>query len=295
MVEVFVSGYIRIMTQSLIPLDVIKIISSYAQGKDGTLIVSQNKTIILDHLNQEYKYEFTNVVIKSGGTLTVHAWNPCSNKGGKLLITAMISFVIEKGGMINLDAIGYEGGKSCQTGESYMSPQRSQGEHNIGGGGGGGYTCYGGGYGTPGNTNSYHGRRYDNGGIVYGNKELSVLHLGSGGGDSGGNGGGALKIECVKFKNNGMISCNGGNVDYYASGCGSGGSIMIVCEEFIMDSDDTINCYIRACGGKNTGIGNRTEHGGEGGDGRIRIKSSNNLWIKQCVESEQIMPQPYIG
>ena len=125
---------------------------------------------------------------------------------------------------------------------------------------------------------------------------MSVLHLGSGGGgyrEKGGNGGGALKIECVKFINNGQITVNGDNVKYDITGCGSGGSIFIVCDEFIMNSNDPKNNIIHACGGKHKEVHG---FGGDGGDGRIRIKSLKNISIiKNCVSCYQIKPQPYIG
>ena len=89
------------------------------------------------------------------------------------------------------------------------------GKANLGGGGACGFSCFagGGGYGTPGFTNTYHARHYDNGGGIYGDKELTILHLGSGGGGGGSNGGGALKIECVLFENHGIIKVNGGKPD----------------------------------------------------------------------------------
>eukprot|EP01083_Nonionella_stella_P160198 523424_1 len=267
-------------------------------GKDGTLTVASNET---KTLKANYSYEFTSVVINSGGILTTDAWNPDTKTGGTLLIKSWTHFIVKENAQIQLNGKGYCGGRRNKwSGESYNKPSIQSGERNFGGGGGAGHNSYGGGggYRTPGKTSTY--QTNDNGGCTYGDAQLSILHLGSGGGSGsqkGGNGGGALKIECDKFENYGKITVNGENhpSDTYA-GCGSGGSIYIVCNDFVMDTNNKRDNVIHALGGVNTL--QTGERGGDGGDGRIRIttaKTTATITIATCVDSGQIQPNPYVG
>eukprot|EP01084_Bolivina_argentea_P297138 511839_1 len=252
-----------------------------SSASDNTLIVDENEIKILD---ANHKYEFNKVIIKSCGTLTVHAWDSQSKTGGTLLIKSLNEFIIMENAKIELTGKGYCGGKNCYTGESYNKPSLRQGQHNYGGGGAGGFNCE---YGTHGKTNTYPSRKYDNGGVSYGDKEISVLHLGSGGGGMGigGNGAGALQIECVCLENRGKIIVNGESGG--GAGCGSGGSIVIKCDEFVMNA----NSIIHACGGKNR----NDSQGGDGGDGRIRINIKNKSTIAKYVNAQQIKPNPFVG
>eukprot|EP00490_Sorites_sp_Unknown_P018399 CAMPEP_0114657786 /NCGR_PEP_ID=MMETSP0191-20121206/14557_1 /TAXON_ID=126664 /ORGANISM="Sorites sp." /LENGTH=195 /DNA_ID=CAMNT_0001878079 /DNA_START=167 /DNA_END=754 /DNA_ORIENTATION=- len=122
------------------------------------------------------------------------------------------------------------------------------------------------GYGTKG----YLGRNRDSG-TIYGNKHLTVLHLGSGGAGgvsddigNGGNGGGCLKIiaKNVTLLDGGGIYCNGstGGTETITgqAGHGSGGTIHIICNK--LDN----NGEICAFGGSNKF--------GFGGDGRVRVE-----------------------
>ena len=293
-------GYIRLIfqkeyndTKLSIPKDIKLLCYSYLfiEGKDGVLILKENEK---KELKSNYNYEFSIVILNEDSILTVNGWDPNKKDGGTLSIKSWTDFIIDRNASIQLTGKGYLGGQEIFTGESYRAPQSQQGEANFGGGGGGGYggASGGGGYGTKGES----GRKYDfNGGGIYGDKYLSLLHLGSGGGGHsyrkcGGNGGGALKIECNKFINYGNILVNGdhGIEDY--DGCGSGGSIFIICDEFIMNKNDKKNNIINAIGGIEKG------DGGNGGDGRIRIKSSmNSSTIDQYVVSSQIKPAPFVG
>ena len=108
-------------------------------------------------------------------------------------------------------------------------------------------------------------------------------------------------MECVRFENKGMISINGGDCEEFDVGGGSGGSCHIICEKFIMnfndgdDIKDDEGCYIFAKGGKNEFITKHREYGGEGGFGRIRIETTDDLMVNQCIEGGSIQPKPYVG
>eukprot|EP01084_Bolivina_argentea_P256731 432346_1 len=206
---------------------------------------------------------------------------------------AMTYFIIKKGGKILLDAKGYKGGNgNGWSGGTYKSPTKYNRCNPPGGGGGGGWTAYGGGggYGTRGATSTFASQDGDNGGGIYGDETFSddIIYLGSGGGSCtgiGGNGGGALKIKCVRFENYGQICVNGGNATSYNDGGGSGGSVFIVSQEFVMDVNKSNSC-IHACGGRNIFPVDETGKGGYGGYGRIRIKcEKNDLLLKDCVTS----------
>ncbi len=123
--------------------------------------------------------------------------------------------------------------------------------------------------------------------MTYGDKALSILHLGSGGGGwrshYGSRGGGALQIECVNFENDGNIKVNGDSPIAYG-GAGSGGSILIICQYFQLNINDKKSCYIHVKGGY-------IRQSRKGGDGRIRIKTEAN--VNKYVD--QIEPVPYIG
>ena len=148
----------------------------------------------------------------------------------------------------------------------------------------------GGGYGTNGNC-SYPRPEYNafkTSGKIYGDKEINVLHLGSGGGGGinniGGAGGGAIRIRCFGdfiLKSQSCITCNGeaSNGD---GGSGSGGSIHIIIPKtgiFCLE----INSYIYAVGGNhNRNLNN--------GNGRICIQCQTRL---HRTFKGYIYPRPY--
>ena len=170
------------------------------------------------------------------------------------------------------------------------------------GGGGGGFDGAGGGYGGGGGYGcccccclwefcccGWFGCCGGQGGFKYGDKELTVLHLGSGGGGEypDGYGGGALKVLCfgtIIFKTNSKISCDGGD-GFLWSGGGSGGSIHIV-----VNNNNNIkwsaSSSISSIGGKG-GVGN-------GGVGRIRIQFISDHKDFN-INKYDIHPQPFIG
>eukprot|EP01083_Nonionella_stella_P034218 93688_1 len=293
-----ISGYIHIHLDVLAPSDVIDMIVSYAQGRDGILCVKSNEIKVLDG---DREYEFTSVIIHNGGVLSV---TECSDDvhvlqhGGTLLIESMTYFTIKKGGIIQLDNKGYKGGKgNGWSGGTYKKPPVYHRQNKPGGGGGGGWTAYGGGggYGTTGSRSTFSTQLGDNGGGVYGDELLTVLHLGSGGGSctgAGGNGGGALRIRAVQFINHGQITANGGAPEKHNDGGGSGGSIHITCQHFEMDNDSKETCFIHALGGENVFEADSHGKGGSGGDGRIRIDCQHTSRLRKCV-TQQIKPTPF--
>ena len=155
-------------------------------------------------------------------------------------------------------------------------------------GGGGGYGCDG----TSGqgkndkdgknSKNSKNGNdgdvTYGKGGNSYGKAELFELnglnvHLGSGGGAgsditkwyNGGNGGGAIIIECddaIVIKKGCVISANGSKKNSHG-GCGSGGSIYLKAPIIVNQ-------------GHVTAMSSRRLHG-SGGFGRIRVDCNENI------------------
>ena len=174
----------------------------------------------------------------------------------------------------------------------------------------------GAGYGTKGYKGQYD-KQYSNkscgrAGDVYGSAKLDILHLGSGGGAAygpydGGNGGGALKIECKNLIMNkgSSICCNGGiGANKYLSGGGSGGSIHIV-----INNGNDIKLHnesrIEAIGGPKKelyGYGYKSDNihnCGKGGNGRIRFEIKENIdKFKKKLKNEYkscIEPYPYIG
>eukprot|EP01084_Bolivina_argentea_P152835 266513_1 len=190
--------------------------------------------------------------------------------------------------------------------------------HNFGGGGAGLQWGSGGaaGYGTMGYKGQFD-KQFSNkscgkGGHVYGSQMLNPLYLGSGGGASyggydGGNGGGALKIECKKLvmDRGSTIRCNGGDGKHtYLSGGGSGGSIHLI----VNDGNDIMlngEAKIEAIGGEKKelyGYGYKCDdvnNCGKGGYGRIRIQMNvNGEVFKRKLKNEYeycVEPLPYIG
>jgi RHS repeat-associated protein len=165
------------------------------------------------------------------------------------------SIVVESGGVISTDRLGY--GAASGPGAGQDDPSWW-----IGGGGGAGYGGQGG-----------DGEEGGSGGLPYGNL-YHPIDLGSGGGDnpfqsiSGGVGGGAVRIILAGgLQLDGSISACGGHGGSGSSGNavgggGSGGSIWIEANSLQGSG------AIRSCGGSG-GSGNRK--GGGGAGGRIAV------------------------
>ncbi|KAH3765992.1 hypothetical protein Pelo_2141 [Pelomyxa schiedti] len=193
-------------------------------------------------LNPGRVYEFKTVHVKAKGILTAPAWD--GHCGGWLKLRVLESVTVDKGGTIDMSAKGYAGGLPTSatgtTGVGFQgdSPTRSgQESKEANGGGGGGCMCSftrhccgggGGGFGTPGGDSA----SIPQGGIIYGNEELSPPWMGSGGGSGfifsqekdctkeaaeggrggrGGRGGGVIHICAKTILNCGTISSDGEN------------------------------------------------------------------------------------
>ena len=241
-------------------------------------------------------HRFDVLQISDKGILTVQGWDKETGKGGKLLLHCN-KLIIENGGCINVDGKGYKGGDNTHPqgysiGNNNLLYGRESNEllnKSNNGGGGMGFARFGhggwgggGGYGTDGKcgqgvgkifyvTNNDHGIVYGEGGDSYGSEKLfevngNNVQLGSGGGAgsdlikwyNGGNGGGAIVIECedaIVIKKGAIITANGDVGDY--GGCGSGGSIYL-------KTPMLVNC------GKINAVGGKGQYG-SGGVGRIRV------------------------
>jgi RHS repeat-associated protein len=253
-------------------------------------------------------YQYNNITVQSGGTLTAHAWD--GNNGGIVAFKASGPLVVN--GLIEASSLGYRGGKGGiwspnypggGFGESYTSTfqtARNQGDTNSppnGGGGGGGLGRYGGGdsrggggasYGTSGITAQQSGGQA---GGVYGQPELApVIFLGSGGGGGGkapqntpnspggdgGLGGGIVIVFSLNVDtNNGYIRANGGNggnattsTDESGGGGGGSGGSIYIKSQSVSIGNNNITANGASGGSGSKGY----ESGGAGGDGRIRIE-----------------------
>ncbi len=215
-------------------------------GSDGELIVSGVK------VDDGSPKQYTAVTIKAGGVVKVAPWSGAA--GGKLTWRVQGAVTIETGGVVDVSASGFRGGKlslntSCPgagvtgfDGESVAGTGDQDNGANGGGGGAGqlgstqGSAAGGGSYGTKGGPGNSVGNGNNPGqpGNVYGDAQLTDLLLGSGGGTGGmdgngtcprqtgpgGNGGGALRIVAKTISINGEVRADG--QDGTASKCNSG-------------------------------------------------------------------------
>ncbi|MFA5143946.1 MAG: LamG-like jellyroll fold domain-containing protein [Candidatus Omnitrophota bacterium] len=171
--------------------------------------------------------------------------------------------VIRIDGVISADGYGYTSGYG--TG--------GNGSGSISAGGGGGYVAKGG--------NASSGGQ---GGVSYGDLELTTLYKGSAGGSAGayrglgaagGKGGGAIKIAGKDIVINGKVSANGldgvAGLNFKTSrtgggGGGSGGTVYICGQNVSVSGSVTVS------GGKG---GTGAAAGGNGSNGRVRIDYVN--------------------
>lgn len=82
----------------------------YGSGTDGDLDISDNK-----YLDGAATYNFDNIIIRNGGVLTVDHYDDVRNLGGVMTVKIRGLLYIEKGGLINLTAAGYKGGRTAFT------------------------------------------------------------------------------------------------------------------------------------------------------------------------------------
>lgn len=272
------------------------------------LIVAKNARKVLKS-GKIHTYDF--VVLEENAILTV-----AKKSEGQLLLFIKSDLIMNVGSVIDMTGKGCAGGSEYTQGSSidgnghkyYTTP-------NKGGGGGCGQSKFaaggGGSYGTFGsNGNGFYTKLHrinidGTSGECYGDANLNVLHFGSGGGGGwttfvaceGGNGGGIIGIQCegsIIMKDSSRIICNGLPGKYEVDGCGSGGSIKLVCNAFCMH----LTAKISAVGGiHQTTLPKANEsivrYGGSGGHGRIRI-CCHSFNIPTNELQENVIPGPSI-
>jgi len=193
------------------------------------------------------------------GNLTIATNSTLTAPGLGLSASNMI---VQAGGIVSADGLGYPAGSGPGAGHIYFS-----GGYNYSGGGGhGGYG------GAASVTNGAGGSTYDS--------QTSPATLGSGGGGSsegsiGGAGGGALQLTVAgNLLVDGRITANGVNGTGVAGGGGSGGSIYLNAGTFAGAGSITVN------GGYGA-----DSFGGGGGGGRIAIIAGANSFAGNISSS----------
>jgi hypothetical protein len=245
---------------------------------------------------------YRTVTIVDGGVLTAHGWNGVT--GGIVALRVSDSLVVQSGGSIDVNGLGYRGGNggrdtgsgsAAYTGEGWPGPPwslpgdvsggpyGSRAANGNGGGSGfrtsdnivtkrsgaGGGHATTGGEGGPGYGSGQGGRTVDDASGV-------MLFFGGGGGGGiatnqtgprGGNGGGMILLFAKSVTVTGSILSKGHNgcqVHDAGSGGGAGGYVLLVGKSIGLGSSNVI-----ATGG--SGVD------GDGGDGRIRIEYGESL------------------
>jgi hypothetical protein len=283
-------------------------------GSDGVLVVTSGT-----HTDDGTLKQYSSVTIADGATVRVASWGGSS--GGTIDWKVQTTVQIANGASIDVTASGYRGASVLiagntsvggHDGESFNGTGDTSTNNNDGGGGAADQTNTsvgaaggGGGYGSFGETRaeliiSANGQ----GGQPYGDAELTILHLGSGGGTGGcddnglgprslgpaGNGGGAIRIRANAINVLGSIKTDGqdgtasacltgscGSADDGGSGGGSGGSVHLIANELNIQGSITA---VGGAGGNghhdtsSTSAGAINYRGGAGGDGRIRLDSA---------------------
>lgn len=282
-------------------------------GSDGHLVLSSGV-----HVDDGSPKQYASVTLTGTARVEVAPWNGSS--GGRLDWRVKSGVFVASGAAIDVTGAGYRGGAGGETangstgwdGESPSGLGNGDPYANGGGGGGGpGVNASGGGggggYGTAGENGFVGSSGHPGyGGGTYGDAQLTVLHLGAGGGGGsldnngqpsrvtgyGGDGGGAIRIVAGSITVEGAIRadgaagentrCTGGSCagsDDGGAGGGSGGSL------HLRAADIAITGQVTARGGAH-GLGNHDGNtapggsaqdysGGAGGNGRIRLDFVN--------------------
>ena len=205
-----------------------------------SLVISNTATLLFT--NWTTRLTVRDLTVRNGGNITLPIPTAAGQPTNRIHILCTSNFVVQTGGNITADARGYYLAEGSGKGQQ-------SGSNNNGGGG------YGG---RGGDENSGMG------GPAYGSASAPE-QPGSGGGqylsDSGGNGGGVIRVEATNVVVAGTISANGQGGGNYNGG-GSGGSVYITCQTFT-----GTNGVIRANGGN----GGASYGGGGGGGGRVAV------------------------
>ncbi len=238
--------------------------------------------------------DYQNVTVENGGVITAHAWD--GNTGGIVAFQVRGTLIVQSGGVITVDNLGFRGGvmlcgqgcwtSSGYTGESYAGTSVHSYSQNGGAGGGGcDYQNQGGSGGSYGTTGGVGGGNTcadaaNEPGAMYGDVALNTLFLGSGGGSAGGccynggNGAGIIAIFAHTLNNYGAISARGaagqnGGTSSAGAG-GSGGSIKLISSSVNLGSNQVIAGG--GAGGSSTGTySGQLVAGGAGGAGRVSV------------------------
>ncbi len=198
----------------------------------------------------------TNVTIQNGGVMTLPGHFTNTEMSNRVHVVCT-DFVLEQGGVINVDAMGYGGGEKAGQGEGGGKFESNRGS-------GGGYGGVGGWAGWNGFSSA--------GGIAYGHA-ASPFAPGSGGASAhaatsyvGAPGGGAVRIVATNATINGTITANGLDQNNLSAGAGSGGGVYLRCR--LLSADYGL---IRANGGNGSPSVGGAHGGGGGGGGRIAL------------------------
>eukprot|EP01084_Bolivina_argentea_P241513 405425_1 len=248
-------GFMRHFNILNVPFDITDVIESFVFEH---LLIHNGKTMQFYGKESQQTYFCKSITIQQNGILTVEKWN--GKIGGALYLYCVNDIILHTNAQINVNGRGYKGSTSYEMGE----------------GPGGGRVMTDASYAVqiPSVIPSIHG------GTVYGDKELTKLWLGSGGGIDdeswtdmkGGNGGGIISICSygnIIMKEYSTITANGIKPRSCA-GSGSGGSILIECNKLDM--------------AENTSIQSKPH-------GRIRINLNKNS--KSNIK--KIEPKPFWG
>lgn len=218
----------------------------------GSLTLSQT----LVFTNWTTALTATNVTILSGGVMTLPGHFTNTEMSNRVQVVCT-DFLLENGGVIDVDAQGYGGGEKAGQG--------------VGGGVFSDNRGSGGGYGGAGGWAGYRGFSAA-GGIAYG-YAAAPLGPGSGGASAhaatsyvGAPGGGAVRIVATNATINGTITANGLDQNNSSAGAGSGGGISLRCRRLSADHG-----LIRANGGNGSPSVGGAHGGGGGGGGRIAL------------------------
>ncbi len=226
-----------------------------AAGVSGAALFVRN-TGVFETMNAN-RLDFTSVEVDSSGKLT-HAAN-AATKSSFLDLTIEGDFIVQSGGLVSSDGLGYSGGGLNQPGNG--SGGGGTGSTNNGGGAGHGGLGAAGAGGSPG------GAAYDD--------LTNPTDLGSGGGGDAHNGGGAGGGEIAlrvggTLTVNGTLSANGvpgGSSNFYmdGGGSGSGGTINVTATNLAGSG------VVRANGGPPAPYG-----GAPGAGGRVAVVVSGS-------------------
>ena len=256
--------------------------------------------------------QYESITIGDSDSITASAWDGFSTtpSGVAGYHTGIVAFwvngelAVESGGKIDADGLGYRGpdrilGANSSSGNGYKGesfiPGGIKGLTPNGGGGGsagsdgGGQYCAGGGgggYGTEGVVGNSGQTAPGQGGLTYGEVDLSAIFLGSAGGNgrannagdsyggAGGNGGGIVYLLAGTATILGEVSSNGtsggAGTNHYSAGGGggSGGSIRVISDNLTTGGD----VFITNGGAGGNPSSSCSSFGGAGGEGRIKVE-----------------------